>query len=254
MKAGTIKKNELWIRCVFCGDSTRDPHKAHLRIHLETGLYFCHRCNERGKVTTSFLMKLNLRSDIPIVDFSPSEGVPTLYKGPYNQRFSLLPRYNTGSADAFKIYWLGTPEAIGLYLRGDQKKILGFSGMAWPQNPTPFISSPENPLRLVEGPYDVVRPQDVCMFGLFNPKLILHQLKHHYFILSPDGDVWTDPRRKRAFFSSLTQIIKNNMNLMGVEYNLINRDPDEKISSDLIPVSFLKERIKINGRQNYLLS
>lgn len=246
MKAGQVKNNEVWIRCLFCGDSQHSLTKAHLRIHLDSGLYFCHRCNEKGRVTPSLLARLNLL-DLPSVDFLHQELIPELYRGPLTSRESLLPRWNTGQADAFKIYWLGQPEPVGYYLRGSQKKILGFTGFAWPENPKPILSDASAPLRLVEGPYDVKHPQDVCTFGLFNPKLIASQLKHHYFILSPDGDVWTSPSRKRAFFSALTSIIKSKLNLVGVEFHEANQDPDDRDAQTLIPLKYLQERIKANA-------
>ena len=174
-----------------------------------------------------------------------------MYRGPLTSRFSLLPRFNTRNADAFKIYWMGNSEPVGYYLRGkDLKKIFGFTGFAWASNPEPLLSTQENPLRLVEGPYDVKYAHDLCCFGLFNAKLIIQQLKHHYFVISPDGDVWTDPTRKKAFFPSLTQIIKARLNLVGVEFHEANQDPDDQDANRLIPLDFLKKRIKQNAQTN----
>lgn len=248
MRANRIRREEVWIRCPFCGDSQKDPNKAHFRIHLVTGLFFCHRCNEKGKVTPAFLARINLL-DIDISSFDSMDPPTEIFPGALSPRRSLLPRFNTLKQDLFKIYWLGNPEPVGYYLRSKtEKQIQGFTGFAWPANPKPLISSAESPLRLVEGPYDVKHAQDVCCFGLFNSKLIIQQLRHHYFILSPDGDVWTDESRKRAFFSSLTSIIKARLNLVGVEFHEANQDPDDQEAQRLIPLDFLKRRIAENTR------
>lgn len=57
------------IRCPICGDSQKNPRDAHCYIKCsydpnEPLLYNCFKCNSGGKVTSSFLEKLGIRSDI----------------------------------------------------------------------------------------------------------------------------------------------------------------------------------------------
>jgi len=51
---------EIQIFCPYCGDAFRkyNPKWGHLYIHKETGLFYCHRCNEKGT-----LLKLLLDLD-----------------------------------------------------------------------------------------------------------------------------------------------------------------------------------------------
>lgn len=57
------------IRCPICGDSQKNPRDAHCYIKCsydpnEPLLYNCFKCNSGGKVTSSFLEKLGIRSDV----------------------------------------------------------------------------------------------------------------------------------------------------------------------------------------------
>ena len=58
------------IRCPICGDSQTDLRDSHCYIKCDFNnpteplLYNCFKCNESGKVTSSFLKKLGIKSDL----------------------------------------------------------------------------------------------------------------------------------------------------------------------------------------------
>jgi hypothetical protein len=174
-----------------------------------------------------------------------------LLPGPGNSRFSLLDRYHVirpqRNDDVF-IIQNGIGDEIGALVVGNGKRIIGESGVAWPGDDI-ITSSPENPIRLVEGPYDVLYTRDVCVFGLFNPHA-LSMLRGHYVVLCPDGDVWGDESklrviRRAAYYDQFT--------CLGVEYLPDGKDPDEVMAGDrhYIPLEDLnwKRPIKSYSRR-----
>lgn len=58
------------IRCPICGDSQKDLNDSHCYIKCDFNnpteplLFNCFKCNESGKVTSSFLRKLGIKSDL----------------------------------------------------------------------------------------------------------------------------------------------------------------------------------------------
>lgn len=42
--------NKIFIRCPYCGDSIKHPHKAHLEIDISKMLFYCYRCSTGGTV------------------------------------------------------------------------------------------------------------------------------------------------------------------------------------------------------------
>jgi hypothetical protein len=57
----TGKKDETIIRCIFCGDSAKDPFKGHMYIQNKAPFkYYCQRCTSKGIVNQNFLLKLNV--------------------------------------------------------------------------------------------------------------------------------------------------------------------------------------------------
>jgi len=57
----STRKDEISIRCVYCGDSLKSERSAHLYIELVSPYRFhCKKCNEDGLVTPKFLRDLDL--------------------------------------------------------------------------------------------------------------------------------------------------------------------------------------------------
>lgn len=55
------KKDEIFIRCIFCGDSTKDPNSAHFYIMNRAPYkYYCQKCHSSGIITSNFLSRLKI--------------------------------------------------------------------------------------------------------------------------------------------------------------------------------------------------
>lgn len=65
-----VSSTQVRIRCPICGDSQSNPRDAHCYIKCDFNnpseplLFNCFKCNKGGKVTSEFLKKLNIKSDI----------------------------------------------------------------------------------------------------------------------------------------------------------------------------------------------
>jgi len=82
---------------------------------------------------------------------------------------------------------------------------------------------------LVEGPYDVTTHNDVCTFG-FPKAYHLKALHSARLILCPDGDIWQDVEKFRAYFNPFLER-EAALSILAIEYIPDGRDPDE------VPVS-----------------
>jgi hypothetical protein len=197
MKAGQVTETEVWQRCPYCGDSQHDTEKAHFSINRETGTYHCFRCQQSGLLSPMQYMQflagtLNMPATSP--GGASKEQLPlilsSLLPGAATTRHSALDRYHTPSnEDAFLIRG-SSLDITGVMLNKGSKIIYGNRGIAWPGDEE-LTASPDDPLIVVEGPYDVVGPRDVCTFGLPSRRS-WHLLAGYNVILCPDGDVWGD--------------------------------------------------------------
>lgn len=265
--AGTIENNELWLRCPFCGDSKSSPEKSHFAINLRKYVYHCYRCNEGGKLTAKQLLSILSSvgetfwaiSSVPFTerDRQDEAAWPELIPGPGNRRKSELARYHVidekdRTWDAFIIREPRDNTVCGLHLRWKNHRLgFGDRGYSWPGDEG-LISSPRSPIRIVEGPYDVVTQFDASGMGVIS-RGSLRPLKGHFVILCPDGDIWTQNDLLFAFLKTMRAVLLDTNHypyVVGLEYLPAARDPDEVpveqrtfIPHDEIP-SFLDERVK----------
>lgn len=241
-RVNTVKGDELYVRCIYCGDSQKSADRAHLAVNLHTGLFHCLRCNKAGKVTQQVLFELQLR-DFPGLDYGTGVAMPDVIAGPGTNRKSPLERFHTmAGEDIFKSWWHDAH--VGYYLRSPtNKRLWGFSGFNWMNAPTPLTSTPDNPLYFVEGPYDVRKPQDVCFFGIPSYTKINQFFKEHFFVIAPDGDLWTQQNRFVILKGLIDRLIHQNIGLMGVLFLPKATDPDEAKNAKLIPTDFFKRKL-----------
>lgn len=237
-KVGEHKNGELWVRCWICGDSERNPDHAHMSINGD-GLFHCVRCNAGGKLSsTDFLRHVDssLLSQINISNNTTSNShwkyvYDDLLPGPGNQRHSLLPRYHTDIGGKPHDVFVcrdsrGDPIGLATVSPDGQKSIMGNKGVSWVGDGI-LLSSPDSPIRLVEGPYDVMYSNDVCVYGIPDANALYH-LRTHSIILCPDGDVWTFEKRQ-ILLKLLRTITSNNTpcQILGMEKLPDDLDPDE---------------------------
>lgn len=227
MRAGSYHEGELWLRCPYCGDSERHPDKAHFSVSTD-GRYYCFRCLKGGRLPMKDLVDLFVRARILDValkedlDLSPqrfSELFERLLPGPAISRYSALDRFHLGKQDVF-LSRRPAGDLVGLAFAGTKgRRIIGNKGFGFRGDE--LHSDPEDPIRLVEGPYDVIGDRDVCVFGSISIKA-LYQLKGHCVILCPDGDIWTDDHKRWSFLRCLEPLRKLGASIVRVE-----RLPDE---------------------------
>lgn len=259
-RIGQVEGFELWLRCPFCGDSQNDPEKAHLSINLKKFIYHCFRCQASGSLTPkqAFQLMSSLSGDFsldmlePADDHDPDpEGWPELSPGAGSVRKSALDRYHYTDKnkiiwDAFYIRHPKDNTVSGVHLRYQKHRLIfGDKLFNW-SYPGQLISTPEQPLRIVEGPYDVLYPEDVCTFGLISAKVLM-ELSGHYLVLCPDGDVWVKPDLFKVTVRSIDLLLRDKTKyLMGIEYLADGKDPDElaKYQRTYIPRTELKSFIE----------
>jgi hypothetical protein len=242
------KEDERWFRCPFCGDSPSHPKKMHFSVNRQ-GMYHCFRCRESGRLNPESLaeiwplqerlLPLNVRKDLNAL-FEPWEDLwSAAVPGPGTPRASLLKRYHCierGSLlDLFQMR-LPNGSQTGVHLRGGS----GDRKVSLSQGLTTFGYVREGSLvgynlRLVEGPYDVLYPEDVCTFGLPH-RYQLEQLRMYPVLFCPDGDLWEKDVLFQVYLARIKRFFGGP--ILGLEYIPGGKDPDE------VPV---EERIRIPG-------
>lgn len=237
---GTVNHDELWLRCPECGDSQSNPNKGHLSINLRKGVFHCVRCSYGGSLTIKQVFDLMAIYDLGSVRSAiPHELIP-VNQGAGSTRFSALPRYSyvdelNQTWDVFSVRDPVHDEQVGQYLRFQEQSLLfGETGLGYVGNH--LKSSPDRPLRLVEGPYDVLSSQDVCCFGFIRRSQI-NLLKGHVLLLCPDGDVWEDQQLRERMTKILTWSLNaNSLHVVGLEMIPDGLDPDECHPTDRLYV------------------
>lgn len=244
-RAGEIRDDELYIRCPSCGDSDSDPTKAHCSINLRKFVFYCFRCGDSGRLTTrqafSLLSNLNGDFDFRSAEETEDDELPDVLPGAGSSRASKLQRFhyidqNQITWDAFQMRQVQDNQVTGYHMRyGKQKYTFGDKTAEWIET-GPLISSVNKPITLVEGPYDVVYPNWVSVYGLLN-RTTVSQFKGHYINLCPDGDCWSKFSLLSAMIRTLDWLL-NNQNKIYL-CNLIvlpnNTDPDEATDFEVVP-------------------
>lgn len=236
------------VRCIFCGDSQHNPNKKHLALNLVEGYYYCYRCHASGPIPKEVQLELLGSYSYDRPDQSLEQRVHNFQPGPYSNRYSALDRYHaTLEDDVWDVFFSrvpSSPSAISGFLlrKPGLSRMIGVSGLGWPGaiEGQPITSHPDDPLIVVEGPYDVLTDRHVATWGLFTSRK-LHLLKGHHIILCPDGDVWERPDLRHRFGVLIDQITRLRIPIFLEGIDLIPKgmDPDET-----------KERIEFRGLQD----
>lgn len=207
-------------------------------------MFYCVRCRTGGRLPLSAYLRLvvngPLRGKVGPDPDDWEELLDELEPGPGNERPSALDRFHLidpleGTVDVFLSRSLDG-DIIGMAcVSTSRKTITGKRGIGFAGDE--LVSSPEAPIRIVEGPYDVLSERDVCVFGLPGAKT-MRQLKGHFVILCPDGDVWPDFDKRNTILKALA--VTDGPVFLGVEMLKPDEDPDD------VPY---EERRRINPRR-----
>lgn len=214
-----------WARCPNCGDSATNRHKAHMLIDTK-GSTYCYKCGHSSQLSIGDLI------DVALGNKSVDEAVEAAELGIRDEartfrRPSLLTVFSddTPGADAFEMR-NQHGERTGWHIRYPGKKFsnegdrgIGFIGN-W------LVSRPFEPLVVVEGPYDVVKPNYVCTFGTMNAGNLAKFFRMQFVWLFPDQDIVAN-KTTRARFAD--QVIKPALDAMVFIQGVILApgDPDE---------------------------
>ena len=248
-RPGARDDQKIWARCPFCGDS-KNRYKAHLAIYQD-GSYHCFRCTEHGNLPAAmYLQTLEALAKIPLGDYkatSLAAALAVLEPGAATPRPSKLPRHHLRDREG--IVWEGFiaydqhGDAVGLSLiHGAARKTYGTRGIG--TQGKPLVSTFTDPLRVLEGPWDILDTHDICTFGSIS-KAHLKMLSHQYIILCPDGDVWMKPELRKYLRKLLKQLlIYGDPVVTEVEFIMGGKDPDE------VPP---EERIKLPLEEAFIL-
>lgn len=241
---GQIKNGRLYVRCWNCGDSENPTH-AHCSITVE-GLYYCVRCGKGGRLESKEFLKhiTDVNFDLMMQEsYTPTRWqaiYDKLLPGPGSNRPSALERYHLegerGTEDVF-LSRNAFGDTIGLAIVGTdrQRRMVGQKGLGYAGMDV-LISTPDRPLRLVEGPYDVRTHRYVCCFGLPD-RSAMQYLRGHFLILCPDGDVWNAKDKLAVIY----RILQNYRDwIMGVEILPDGVDPDEAGPEDRVYIPIEK--------------
>lgn len=228
-------------RCPYCGDSNNSTH-GHLYINVQTGLYYCQKCGASGKQQYGQFATIDIESPKPI----NHEPDIVTHDIPYSPRASILPRKSALFGGKYWDYFpmfnpLG--EQTGYHLRRskpDKQSHTHVYKQGLPKGisyhnaslTNPLISSLDNPLTIVEGVFDAISQNEVCVFGSITPSTSKY-FKTQYVNIRFDGDVWI--KNKSLAYRTIDAYYQNkHLYLLGVYVILNGLDIDEVTSPELV--------------------
>lgn len=240
MPIGTRIGNKLYQRCQECGDSIKNPDKGHLIIYLDNGTIHCSRCGYHDQLTLGTMISTwadypveAAQKAAPVPGVPDYEMIPAGSPGPAGRISYVEPRW---SAEAAEIFAMRKPsgETTGYHMRGTIDKVSQSRGLrtfGFYGSTVPTVID-EGFTRVVEGPYDVVYPVDICTFGLPN-KTQVDLLTWRTLVLCPDGGVYRD---KQVLKGWIQPFIRGKSLISHVEMIPDGADPDECPVNRRIPV------------------
>ena len=255
MPVGLQIGNKLYQRCSSCGDTQKDPDRGHLILYLDSGTVHCSRCGYHAFVTLGEMMSVwsvnppQHHQSGEVSNDPTGEIIPPGSVGPSGRISYVENRWEAQNAEIFSMRTT-TGRTTGYHLRSTLEKqsntrgvrSFGFYG---PRIPT--MAEGDGLLRLVEGPYDVVYPMDICVFGIPNKAQVM-QLAWRNIIICPDGDVWRDTDLLRAWISPF---IRRDLMISGVEMIPNGGDPDECRAEDRTLIPWEEFKSWYRRRQKY---
>lgn len=211
------------ITCPYCKGNTKANRKT-LYLYIDTNTYHCHRCQAHGNISQLEDVEISLER-------KPTATLSEAWNN-LGDRFSVCRQRNfENGKDTFQIK-LPNGKVIGQHTRsrGKRSKTEGLRGFGYRES---FLD-PTQIYRVVEGPYDCIYPNDVCVFGIPSEaqgKL----LKPYKLILCPDGDIWTSEKSVLQWFKPFLW-----SNVVAVERLPDDKDPDEIPSKERTEIEWQK--------------
>lgn len=242
MRPGHIdNRGRQFFRCPECEDSD-NLKKAHAFVDLHGNTY-CYRCQHSGKLSTEAYIDLIL-GEVSVeeaLEFSLDISQQIKYT---EGRSTLLTKYQGNGSEAFSMRDQ-RGNLIGWHERYPNKFQVnsGKRGLNWQgaDDGEPLVSSSQHPIILVEGPYDVIRPDYVVCYGQPAYATLKH-LKYHHVWVFPDPDL-IDTKTKRIRFVRNLELA--NSNLCFIKGLIVgNNDPDKATITNFVSLSEAMKYVK----------
>lgn len=220
-------------KCPYCTGKHNNSRKT-LYLYPGTSTYYCFRCSAFGSLNQLEGIEIRLENKVPqktnFIDWNGR-----------GERYSLVTKRDfTNNVDTFQIKEPNGKQ-VGIHQRKPPKKSRTIGTRAFGYH-ADYLAL-DSTVRLVEGPYDVVYPNDVCSFGIPN-NYQSRLLKPYQLILCPDGDVW---KSKKTVLQWLKPFLYSNVKY--VERVPDDKDPDEITETErkIIEWKELKQYVKNNS-------
>jgi hypothetical protein len=246
MPIGTIDHDgRRYFRCLECGDSQKRAYIAHAFVD-RNGNTYCYRCQHSSRLSVDQYIDLLLGEttidEIIQGDWKPPQDVIRHYQG----RETLLVKYFDPSMqnDCFSMR-NQRGQLIGWHERKPNKVMhnQGQRGINWygADDGIELISSPDNCLDVVEGPFDVTATNRVPVFGEITYGS-LRQLRYQHLVLWPDPDVLDSPYKRKAFVNMAQRVHDNLAFVHGIKIS--NADPDRATKVRYIPLNEAIQKVR----------
>lgn len=205
------------------------PTCGKYKLDITDNLWYCYYCGRGGYLSDVDNLRFSLENRLKPKNNKPIEIVAT---GSYTKRLTRL-KVNVAFAlndlwDAFDTYSpKEEPYAKVLRRMGQEPKALVESGLpvgvSYVKRPS---STYKNPITIVEGVYDVLRENDVCIHGSLRYAKLKEYFTAQYVVLQPDGDVWLDKNKSTKLLNDIDKLHPYMM-ILGVNYIPNGLDIDE---------------------------
>lgn len=211
------------------------PNCGRQKMDITGHLYYCYRCGEGGHLG---LDRLEFYSDVPKPNPLSIEPV-IIGRGSWTKRLTLLDVYTAFYANEYwDLFYTNTNRKVLRRISETNKSIiLGKNvGVSYPNLSKPNLSSPEKPLIIVEGAYDVLDPQCICTHGTITYNKLSY-LFGQYIVIQPDGDVWEDETKIHHLYRDILRLSQSNM-VLGFNYipNGLDIDQIDRSMVQYIPM------------------
>ena len=246
MRVGYVdNRGNTFYRCTSCGDSD-NPNHAHAFVDRQ-GNSYCYKCGHVAQLSmTQYLyVQLNMCDIEEVIE---SDWVPFPLESllGIGRRETLLTRYiveDNEQADAFAMR-NSNGRLIGYQSRYPKKIMVneGDRGIDWYNSANSLITScSRDPIYLVEGPYDVIKPRYVASMGSISLSVFKH-VKAQTVWAWPDPDIINTQQKRKKFIDMLNVA---NDNLCWVEGLIVSdKDPDECTIKYKVPLKEANEHIR----------
>lgn len=215
-RIGTIHQNNIFVRCPHCGDSEHRSYVGHLSINIVTGMYRCFRCGAQGRLSTRehFLLYSDYSSAVALAqqDFD-LDTVPVGLPPLEDDRHTLVPH---SYVEPYRVYAMRSPtgRVVGYHYRHIHSKWHKNKGSLGYGYSGDYLGHSD--IRLVEGVYDVVYPNDVAVFGGITMSKVL-PLVPYTITLAPDGDIIAEDGKRESFIRSVKGLMRRGFAVQGIE-------------------------------------